>query len=137
MCAEAEPLWSDVRRLRPDIAEVDCVIGLGASARHTTFPDVTGSRSSRSRPVVPELLEQIGFTDHALTRFASRAGMATSSRAVVEPIVRDLLLQEGLVVGARPHWAHSRDTADLYLQLGEWMLFIGCRRNSLARRTRS
>jgi hypothetical protein len=103
------------------------VICLGASARHATFPEVTGSRSSRPRPVVPELLEQIGFTDHALTRFAGRAGMATSSRALVEPIVRDLLLQEGLVVGARPHWAHSRNTADLYLQLGEWMLFIGCR----------
>ena len=55
--------------------------------------------------------------------------MAASSRAVVEPIVRDLLLQEGLVVAARPHWAHSRNTADLYLQLGEWMLFIGCRQD--------
>jgi hypothetical protein len=90
---------------------------------------VAGLPSSRPGLVVPELLGQIGFTDHALNRFAGRAGLATSNRAVVEPIVRDLLLQEGLVVAARPHWAHSRNTADLYLQLGEWMLFIGCRQD--------
>jgi hypothetical protein len=73
-------------------------------------------------------LEQVGFTDHALERFAARAGLATDSRAVLEPLIRRLLLREGAVVFERPHWARSRNTADVYLQLGEWMLFIGCRR---------
>lgn len=74
-----------------------------------------------------ELLNRVGFTDHAIERFATRAGLATGSRHIVEPIIRDLLLQEGLVVAKRPHWARSHNTADLYLQLGEWMLFIGRR----------
>jgi hypothetical protein len=39
--------------------------------------------------------------------------------------VRDLLLCEGFVVAERPRWSRSRNTADLYLQLGQWMLFIG------------
>jgi hypothetical protein len=46
---------------------------------------------------------------------------------VVEPIVRGLLLDEGRVVAERPVWARSRRQADLFLQLEEWMLFIGCR----------
>jgi hypothetical protein len=75
--------------------------------------------------VWPELLTRVGFTDHAIERFATRAGLATTIRRVVEPIIRELLLQEGLVVAERPHWARSRNAADLYLQLGEWMLFIG------------
>lgn len=80
--------------------------------------------------VPPEVLSRVGFTDHAIERFSARAGLATTSRRVVEPLIRDLLLQEGLVVAERPHWARSRNTADLYLQLGEWMLFIGCRQPS-------
>lgn len=77
-------------------------------------------------PVGPELLERVGFTDHAITRFAQRAELASSSRAVIEPIVRDLLLDEGRVVSAPPPWARSRNSADLLLQLGNWMLLIGC-----------
>lgn len=79
--------------------------------------------------VLPDLLARVGFTDHAIERFAIRAGLTTSSRHIVEPIIRDLLLQEGLVVTERPRWARSRNTADLYLQLGEWMLFIGRRQS--------
>lgn len=92
-----------------------------------TLEQMDSHRINGARPVVPELLDVIGFTNHALERFASRAGLCVTSRRIVEPIVRDLLLQEGLVVGERPHWARSRNTADLYLQLGEWMLFIGTR----------
>jgi hypothetical protein len=91
-------------------------------------PDMT-SAGGASRSVISRLLERVGFTDHALERFAARAGIPTSRRDVIEPIVRDLLLQEGRVVDARPHWARSQRPADLYLQLGEWMLFIGCRQD--------
>jgi hypothetical protein len=81
-------------------------------------------------PVAAPLLTHVGFTDHALARFASRAGLAVSRRSVIEPIVRDLLLLEGRVVTERPRWARSHNVADLYLQLGDWMLFIGCREAS-------
>jgi hypothetical protein len=72
------------------------------------------------------LLASVGFTDHAVQRFAQRAGLGDARRGVVEPIMRDLLLQEGRVVVERPRWARSRNAADLYLQVGEWMLFV-CR----------
>jgi hypothetical protein len=72
------------------------------------------------------LLAQVGFTNHAVERFAQRAGLDTTRRAEVEPIMRDLLLQEGRVVRERPKWARSRNEADLYLQAGEWLLFV-CR----------
>ena len=39
-------------------------------------------------------------------------------------MVRDLLRQERLVAAERPSWARSGRTAELYLQAGEWMLFI-------------
>lgn len=45
---------------------------------------------------------------------------------MVEPILRGLLLDEGRVVSQRPTWARSHHDADLYLQLGDWMLLIGC-----------
>jgi hypothetical protein len=73
-----------------------------------------------------ELMNRLGFTNHAIKRFAARAGLDSTNRDVVEPIVRGLLVREGRVVAARPRWAQSRNTADIYLQLGEWMLFIGC-----------
>ena len=81
-------------------------------------------------------MRRIGFTDHALERFASRAGLPTSRRSVIEPIIRDLLLSEGWVVSERPRWARSRNAADLYLQLGDWMLLIGRRDESNADRGR-
>jgi hypothetical protein len=87
-------------------------------------------------PVTAPLLQRVGFTDHAIERFATRAGLAVTTRSVIEPIVRDLLLLEGRVVTERPRWARSRNVADLYLQLGEWMLFIGCRRESGSERPR-
>jgi hypothetical protein len=89
-----------------------------------THPRVLGPRR-RGRAVAPEMLERIGFTDHAITRFADRAGLLTSERRIVEPALRALLLREGRVVRSRPRWAGSRNTAELYLQIGEWMLLIG------------
>jgi hypothetical protein len=73
-----------------------------------------------------ELLAVLGFTDHAVQRFAQRTGLGVERRGAVEPVMRDLLLQEGRVVARRPRWARSRNEADLYLQVGEWLLFV-CR----------
>jgi hypothetical protein len=69
-------------------------------------------------------LAGIGFSDHAIERFAQRAGLDTASRARVEPVIRDLLLQEGVVTTRQPRWARSQNTTELYLQLGDWMLFV-------------
>lgn len=68
----------------------------------------------------------LGFTDHALERFAERAGLNARSRAAVEPIIRDLLNQEGRFVDEPPHWARSQNRADGYVQVGDWLLLI-CR----------
>jgi hypothetical protein len=80
-----------------------------------------------AEPVGPSLLERCGFTDHVIERFAARAGLRTTNRQIIEPLIRELLLREGTVVSQRPRWSRSRNRADLYLQLGQWMLFIGCK----------
>ncbi len=49
---------------------------------------------------------------------------APARRSSIEPIIRDLLLQEGIVTSRPPQWARSRNAAPCYLQIGEWMLFI-------------
>lgn len=63
------------------------------------------------------LLERCGFTNHAIERFAARAGLRTTNRQIIEPLIRELLLREGTVVSERPRWARSRNRADLYLHL--------------------
>jgi hypothetical protein len=68
----------------------------------------------------------LGFSDHALVRFAERAGLPARDRATLEPLLRDLLVQEGRMVSKRPRWARSRNTADAYVQVGDWLLLI-CR----------
>jgi len=73
-----------------------------------------------------------GFTSHALERFSQRAGIGASSWQEIEVILRDLLYQEGRVVQERPRWARSRNTADVYIQVGEWLLLI-CRHDELRR----
>jgi hypothetical protein len=77
--------------------------------------------------VAPALLAQLGLTNHALERFSTRAGLITSERRLVEPIIRQLLLTEGRVVPERPRWSPSRNHADLYVQLSDWMLCVCCR----------
>ena len=74
--------------------------------------------------LTPRDLADIGFSDHAIERFAERAGLASSWRSSVEPIIRDLLRQEGMLADRAPKWARSENTADWYAQLGDWMLFI-------------
>jgi len=80
--------------------------------------------SHRREPVDTRVLATVGFTDHAIERFAQRADLRATSRAHVEAVIRDLLLQEGVLTQEQPRWARSRNTAPLYLQLGEWMLFV-------------
>jgi len=80
--------------------------------------------SPRGAPVDQRILATVGFTDHAIERFAQRADLPATSRAHVEAVIRDLLLQEGVLTQEQPRWARSRNTAPLYLQLGDWMLFV-------------
>jgi len=70
------------------------------------------------------VLAGVGFTDHAIDRFAERAGLGTAARPRVEPVIQDLLLQEGFITTEQPRWARSQNTAECYLQLGDWMLFV-------------
>jgi hypothetical protein len=79
-----------------------------------------------ARPVDRRLLGCLGFTDHAVERFAQRAGLPAAGRGRLEPLMRELLAREGRIVPERPRWARSRNEADLYLQVGEWLLFV-CR----------
>ncbi len=74
------------------------------------------------------LQRRLGFTDHALERFGQRAGLDARDRPTLEPVLRDLLTQEGRVVAARPRWARSQNPADAYVQVGEWLLLI-CRQD--------
>jgi len=89
--------------------------------REYSGPDAAGDRAG-----ISALLARLGFTDHAVERFGERAGLHTARRPVLEPIARTVLAAEGRVVRDRPRWARSRNHADLYIQLGEWMLFVAC-----------
>lgn len=80
--------------------------------------------SSRGALIDRKLLGVVGFTDHAIERFAERAGVGGPERRWIEPIARDLLLQEGRALRQPPSWYRSSNTADGYLQVGEWMLFV-------------
>lgn len=80
--------------------------------------------SAPSTIVTPARLAAIGFSDHAIERFAQRAGITPTHRTIIEPLIRDLLLLEGMVTATAPRWALSRNRAPLYLQLSDWMLFI-------------
>ncbi len=83
------------------------------------------STDSGVRLVDRRVLAHFGFTDHALARFAQRAGIHGDSRRDIEPILRDLLLIEGTWTAQPPHWALSRKPADTYLQIGTWMCLLG------------
>ncbi len=93
-------------------------------------PLFESTQRRQAEPAGAGLLNRCGFTDHAIERFATRAGLPTTDRRIIEPLIRELLVREGKVVDRRPRWSRSRRGADLYLQLGEWMLFIGCRDRS-------
>jgi hypothetical protein len=73
---------------------------------------------------IEQVLPRVGFTDHSIARFVERAGLEPTRPDRVEQIIRELLGREGRVTTERPRWARSHNTAALYLQVGEWMLFI-------------
>ena len=70
------------------------------------------------------MLRHVSFSKHAIEQFATRAGLYLTTHDHMEEVVRDLLRREGTVTTVRPSWSRSSNTADLYLQAGEWMLFI-------------
>ncbi|HEY4280846.1 MAG TPA: hypothetical protein VGM91_21695 [Conexibacter sp.] len=82
--------------------------------------------AKRAQLIDRALLGHVGFTDHALERFAERAGIDGTERRAIEPVARDLLIQEGRQSRQPPSWYRSSNAADGYLQAGEWLLFI-CR----------
>ena len=41
-----------------------------------------------------------------------------------QPVIRDLMRQEGMLTTEPPHWARSQHVRRLYLQIGDWMVFI-------------
>jgi hypothetical protein len=85
--------------------------------------------SPHARLVDRQVVQSLDFTNHAIERFAERTGLPTADRRSVEPIVRDLLQVEGRIVDQRPGWGRSSNHADLYVQVGEWLLFL-CQRET-------
>ena len=136
------------------IVVVLAVIGIAGTARRlirrarrrrtepTTPPGATPSATaaqtaiwqtappSDGRPTVAQendtvrVLRHVSFSRHAIEQFATRAGLYLTTHDHMEEVVRDLLRREGTVTTVRPSWSRSSSTADLYLQAGEWMLFI-------------
>jgi hypothetical protein len=71
---------------------------------------------------VPEF-SAVGFTSHALQRFVQRSGLPDRGRDATETLLHGLFAAEGAVRYERPYWAPSRRRADVFLQLGNWMVF--------------
>lgn len=67
---------------------------------------------------------RIGFSDHALERFCERGGVPERSREVLDRALRELIARDGRVVHDRPPWATSRRDADLFVQIGRWLLIV-------------
>lgn len=78
-----------------------------------------------ARPAsLPTQRLRIGWTDHALERFCERAGVPERPRAELEAQLRRLVAADGSVVHDRPAWADSRNEADLFVQIGGWLLVV-------------
>lgn len=73
---------------------------------------------------IPTQRVRIGWTDHALERFCERAGVPRRSRPELEAQLRRLVARDGSVVHDRPPWADSRNEADLFVQIGGWLLVV-------------
>jgi hypothetical protein len=67
---------------------------------------------------------RIGWSDHALERFCERAGVPARPRPELEAQLRRLVARDGSVVPDRPRWADSRNDADLFVQIGGWLLVV-------------
>lgn len=67
---------------------------------------------------------KIGWTDHALERFCERAGVPERPRPELEAQLRRLVARDGSVVPDRPRWADSSNVADVFVQVGGWLLVV-------------
>ena len=99
-----------------------------SDSHRSPYPYVLGV-SPQAKLVDHGVVQSLDFTNHAIERFAERTGLPTADRRWVEPIVRDLLQVEGRIVDRRPGWGRSSNDADLYVQVGEWLLFL-CQRET-------
>jgi hypothetical protein len=82
---------------------------------------------TRGRPVAPAVETRrlrIGYSDHALERFCERGGVPVRSRTELEGALRALVARDGRVVLDRPRWATSRRDADVFVQVGGWLLLV-------------
>ena len=98
--------------------------GGGNGATRVTPRDSGLSGVAVDRRDVVRVLRHVKFTKHAIEQFATRAGVSLTSYGHVELLIRELLRREGKVTTDRPFWSRSSNIADLYLQAGDWMLFI-------------
>jgi len=96
----------------------------GAPAIQPAAPASDDQLAMAAENDAARLLGHVSFSKHALEQFATRAGLPAAGYDDVEVIIRNLLRREGEVRTEPPAWARSRNIADLYLQAGEWMLFI-------------
>jgi hypothetical protein len=67
---------------------------------------------------------RIGFSEHALERFCERGGVPARPRPELERALRALVARDGRVVHDRPRWADSRRDADVFVQVGGWLLLV-------------
>ncbi|MEV4421676.1 hypothetical protein AB0L40_17090 [Patulibacter sp. NPDC049589] len=79
---------------------------------------------SPAATTLPTQRLRIGWSDHALERFCERAGVPERPRAQLEAELKRLVARDGSVVPDRPRWADSRNEADLFVQIGGWLLVV-------------
>jgi hypothetical protein len=82
------------------------------------------SRGRTPAPAAETRRLRIGYSDHALQRFCERGGVPARSRAELEGALRALVARDGRVVHDRPRWADSRRDADVFVQIGGWLLLV-------------
>ncbi|WP_210494563.1 hypothetical protein [Patulibacter sp. SYSU D01012] len=81
-------------------------------------------RGRASAPAVDTRRARIGWTDHALERFCERGGVPVRPRDELERVLTDLVRSDGRIVHDRPRWAASKNDADLFVQIGRWLLVV-------------
>jgi hypothetical protein len=123
----ARRLIRRARRRRTELSTPPSTPPSTAAAETSTWgtAPLRGGRPAPARETeTVRVLRQVSFSKHAIEQFATRAGLDLASHYDMELLVRELLRHEGRVTTVRPFWSRSSNTADLYLQAGEWMLFI-------------
>lgn len=87
-------------------------------------------RATTSARVPTEaFLSALGISDPAINQFVEGTRLESTQRRYAGWFIRHLLYQEGRIVDRRPCWAASESTADLCLQVGDW-LFLTAERGA-------